>query len=572
MNHVRHTGAGLIGAPVLFAALSFFSAPGQSATWKPDPSLGNPAQHLRLYDIGRRYGDEHYDEAVGLTKNRRNPQKSSTHMLRESAYYAYGLLLTGDPEDRKRAERIIRLILSRQDLRSDKPTYGCLPPYYEDDWAGTAVIDPNYTQFVGSAIGEILDLDRKQNNVLSKDLRQQIETAFRLAVLATMRRDVDPGYTNISLLSAATAAQGDKLLGVPGARDFALSKLYWILTRAQPNTTFTEYLSPTYYGVDLHAAYLVRKFASSPEVATAANRMIDFLWQDIAGAYHAPTLQLAGPHSRSYGVDMTKYTAGLKYFLFLALDGKYPLVDVETDHDWDSGVLPLIADLPVELRPELRKTPPPWREVAVNFRADNSPRQFRQYRSGNFVLGSMSDQSLWQQQRNVVAYWPGATPDSSVRFFQDMSPLTFGNGYAHFVSVQSKAAVLVAMTGKDPIPAQGGLRLGFNHEAQAKPFAGGPPGSYAVDDAGVTAYIYPVTQANGAMSVRTEGEVTYLERPWASGDPVGNFHVLSYLVVFQLPGEAAPVVKNLSFAVADGKATMSAEANGTPLSLQVSRG
>jgi hypothetical protein len=572
MNHVRHTGAGLIGAPVLFVALSFFSTPGQSAPWKPDPSLGNPAQHQRLYDIGRRYGDEHFDEDVGLTKNRRNPQKSSTHMLRESVYYAYGLLLTGDAEDRKRAERIIGLILSKQDLRSNAPTYGSFPPIFEDDWAGTAVIDPNYTQFVGLTLGDILELNRKQRNVLPNDLNRRLEESFRLAVEATIRRDVDPGYTNIALMSAAVGAAGDKLLGVPGARDFALSKLYWILTRAQPGTTFREYLSPTYYGVDLDAAYTVRKYAASPKVAGAAKRMIDFLWKDIAASYHAPTLQLAGPHSRSYGVDMTKYAAGLKYFLFLALDGKYPLLDVETDHDWDSGGLTTIADLPVEVRPEFREPPVPWREVAVTRLPNGSTWGFRQYRSGNFILGSMSAQSLWQQQRNVVAYWPGATPDAPVRFFQDMSATSFGNGSVNFFSAQSKGAVLVVMTSKAPPPAQGGIRLGFNLDAQAKELPGSPPGSYAVENGGVTAYIYPVTQANGAMSVRSEKDVTYLERPWTSADPVGNFHVLSYLVVFQLPGEAAPVVKNLSFAVADGKATMSAEANGAPLSLQVSKG
>ena len=572
MNYFRCARARRVGTLVLWAALLLCSARGYSATWKPDPSLSNPSQHVRLYDVGRRYGDEHFDEAFGLTTGNRNPQKSSTHMMRESTYYAYALLLTGGLEDRKRAERIIGLVLSRQDIRSTQPTYGYFPPYFEDDWTGTAAIDANYTQFVGSGIGYILDLDRKQGNVLPQDLRLQMEKAFRLVVLATMRRDVDPAYTNIALLSAAVGAAGDKLLGIPGARDFALSKLHWILARAQPGTTLAEYLSPTYYGVDLQAAYEIRNFAASPEVTDAANRLIDFLWTDIAASYHAPTFQLAGPHSRSYGLDMTKYAAGLKYFLFLALNGKYPLLDVETDHDWDSGVLPIIADLPVEVRPEFRQTPLPWREVTVGFLRDNSPRQLRQYRAGNFVLGSMNDQSMWQQQRNLVAYWPGATPDSSMRFFQDMSPTTFDNGYAHWSSVQSKGAVLAAITGKDPMPAKGGLLLGFSLEAKTKNLVGGPPGSLTIEDAGVTAYIYSVTQANGTLSVRKADEATYLERPWASSDTVSKFHVLSYLVVFQLPGEATPDVKNISFSIADGKAKIAAVVNGISLSLMVSGG
>jgi hypothetical protein len=231
---------GLVGTASLL-----LPAARQSATWKPDPSLGSSVQHSRLYTIGRRYGDDHFDENIGLI--RRDPKKPRAHLIRESAYYAYGLLLTGDPEDRKRAERVIHLVLSKQDLRDDQPTRGAFLPYYEDEWSTVIDPDPNYCQFVGLTVGQILDLDRRQHTILPEDLRKQLEASFRMAVEATIRRDVDPGYTNIALLSAAVGAVGDRLLDIPGARDFAMSKLMWILARAQPGTSFTEYLSPTYY-------------------------------------------------------------------------------------------------------------------------------------------------------------------------------------------------------------------------------------------------------------------------------------------------------------------------------------
>ena len=323
--------------------------------------------------------------------------------------------------------------------------------------------------------------------------------------------------------------------------------------------------------MDLQSAYTVLKYAASPEIATAAERIIDFLWREIAGSYHAPTFQLAGPHSRSYGENMLEYAAGLKYFLFLALDGKYPLPDVETNHDWDCGVLTVIADLPASVRPEFREAPAAWREVCVEARANGTRRVFRQFRDGDLILGSVSDQFVWQQQRNVVAYWPVKTPTWHLGFCQDLSPQTFGNGYAHFYSVQLKGAVLAALTGKQPIPVKGGLRLGFNPGAQVQELTGAPPGSFVVHDGGVTAYIYPVTERDGGMTFQNGADMPAIERPWASADPAGNFQVLAYLLVFQIPGEAVPIVKDLSMRVTEKHATLSAEVNGTVLSLQVSK-
>ena len=554
---------GFVGAVALLCP-----AVGRPATWKPDPGLGDPSQHTRLYDIGRRYGDEHFDETRGLVE--KDPGRHRNYMLRESAYYAYGLLLTGDPEDRKRAEKIISLILTKQDLKKDRVTYGSFPSMYEDQWETMVNPDLNYGQFVGMTLGQIIDVDNHQNHVLSAELRKQLEASFRLAFEATIKRDVDPGYTNISFLSAAVGAAGEKLLGIPGGSDFAMSKLSWFLTRAQPGTTLREYLAPTYYGGDLTAAYLVKVYASSPELEKAADRTISALWTDIAASYHVPTLQLAGPHSRAYGENMLAYTAGLKYCLYLALDGKYPIADVEKDHNWDLGGLAVLAGLPVTVRPEFKTAPIPWRTVNV---AGGNGMALRQYRKGDFILGSINLQSLWQQQRSVVAYWPITTPSWNVGFCIDMSAQTFGNGYARFASVQEKGAVLAAVTGKLPVPQKGGLRFGFNEGAQAKELAGGPAGSWVIQDGGITTYIYPVTLAGAGMTSQVDPEknYVYVERTWSSADPAGKSNVLSYLLVFQLPGEPVPIVKEISMKVGRDDTTLSAVVNGTPLSLRVSR-
>ncbi len=98
----------------LYAAASISLVAG---TWNPDPSLGNVEAHRRLYDIGRAWGDARFDPAANLVNSKPPGPKAHDHPIRESAYYAYTLLATGDPGDRARAQPIIKNVIATQDTR-----------------------------------------------------------------------------------------------------------------------------------------------------------------------------------------------------------------------------------------------------------------------------------------------------------------------------------------------------------------------------------------------------------------------------------------------------------------------
>src|SRR4051812_19505437 len=90
----------------------------RAAEWQPDPSLTNPQLHRRLYDIGRRYAEANFDPDANLVGTpSKHPPNKKQHATRESAYYAYGLLLTGDPADRTRAHAILRQVVATQDTK-----------------------------------------------------------------------------------------------------------------------------------------------------------------------------------------------------------------------------------------------------------------------------------------------------------------------------------------------------------------------------------------------------------------------------------------------------------------------
>ena len=544
-------------------SMGWLVASATAADWKPDPSLNLQAVRLHLYQIGRAYCESHLNNGMVL---RDMNHTGYGHLVAHTAMFAEGLLMTRDPADRARAEAMLRLVLAKQDVRKDSPTYGSFPPTFEEDLATMVKPDPNFCQFTALALANVIQDDNDQNHVLSPDLRKDLETALGLAVGFTIREDVSPDYINISMISAAVGAAGAKLLNYPGANDFAMSKAGWILARAQPGTAFTEYLAPTYFGVDLESAYAIKRYASTPAVADAGDRLISAFWKDIAASYHAPTFQLAGPNARSYGDNMLEYAAGLKYWLALALDGKYPLNDTETDHAWDLAGLMGMAEIPFDPRPEFQEPTVPWREMPVM----NRPGMIlSQYREGDIIVGSVNQQSVWQQQRNVVSYFPVAQPAGTVGFCMDQSSMSFGNGYAHFYSTQVKRAVLVAYTGKMPTPAAGGLRLVFNEAAEGGAAGEGAAGSCEVHDGDYLIDIYSLTQGDGTLAFRKDEKRAYVERPWTAADHLGGDGVLAYLIYFRMPGEAAPAVKGITFAPGDQVLDLAAEVNDAPLALHV---
>jgi hypothetical protein len=554
----------LLGIACLGSALpvSAFAGP-----WTPDPALSNPDQHRLLYDIGRKYADANFDPDANLVgAQSHHPPNKKQHSTRESAYYAYGLLLTGDPADRDRAQAILRRVVTAQDNKSNGPTRGAYSWYFEEKPS-----DLNSAAFVGMVMADVIDLDRR-HPMLDADVRQAVEESGKHAVEAVMQRDVDPGYTNIALLSTALASAGQKLWQVPGSGAWAQGKLDAVMTLADDGE-FYEYRSPTYSAVDIYAAYMASKFAFSDAFATKANAAINHLWQQIAASYHAPSLQLGGPYCRAYGDNMLDYAAGLKYSIYLATDGGYPLPDTETDHDWDKAGLMSLCDLPITVRPEFKVPPVPWRVVTATGPTGSPPRQLSQYREGNFILGTVAFQDEYKQKRNLVADWRNdGPPPVGVQpgYCIDESNETVPGGYPgekiHFYSQQVKSAALVALVASSDIPGYPATQcLVFAPTAQVTMPA--DTGPVKIVDGTITAYLYPITSEKVTHETTKDVHSVKVTRSWASADNVGYLKALSYLVVFRPSDQPAPTVSDIALRSNAGVGTASVVVDGAKLSV-----
>jgi len=559
----------------------------------PDPTLANPDQHRRLYDIARHYCEVNFDADANLVGTPSpNPPNKRHHGTGATAAYAYGLLLTGDAADRDLAVKILPHVLASQDTNPASPTSGAFGWYIEDPKPG----DLNSAAFVGLTLAFILDLDR-QKPCLDPDLRGQVENAVRLAAQEVMRRNINQGYTNIALMSVALASAGEKMVAVPGAGAWAQAKLD-ALNALADDGEFAEYLSPTYTGVALEGAYAARKFASSPAFTASVDTTVNHLWKQVAAAYHAPTYQLGGPYCRAYGDNMLDYGSSLKYFLYLALDGDYPLADTDIAHDWAKPDGFFLATLPVSARPEFKQPPVSWRQwTAVGSPGSNDQagnglvRHLSQYRAGNFILGTVSTQDEWKQKRNLVAFWRNDGPpslnmsvgvcmDESNEAIQEAMP-GFAGEKVHFFCQQVKDAAIVGLVARGAYPSKAAATLVFNENVTMDGKAGIP---FRVQDGTVTAYLYPVT--NGSVQFGTQLHTlpmpngqdywqvrhipTRISRatwPWSNSDLVGSAHVISYLIVFRPTDQPAPNVSDLVLKEDAGGVSASASVDGAGLAL-----
>src|SRR2546423_2789659 len=321
----------------------------------------NDAIRKQLFALGMGWGRRFFDPEIGLVRFEHPPSThlsgGAAHLIRESAHIALGFLMLGDAAT---ASRMLERVLSKQNVDENSRFFGGFTVEYEQDWVTWKDHDLNWAQFLGNVLGYIVEFDRSAH-LLSPDLYGRVEQAFSRCVQGTLRRDVTQTYTNIALLSAAVAAQGDRLLRYPGSGEFATRKSRDVLQRIKIAGSFDEYLSPTYYGTNLDAVYALRQFSDGVRAATA-DELIELTWKDIEAAYHPATYQLGGPHSRAYGDNMLDYAASLKQYLFLALKGDYPLTPMEINHSHDNAFAIVRSQFEVGERPGLKWEKPRFRQ------------------------------------------------------------------------------------------------------------------------------------------------------------------------------------------------------------------
>jgi len=356
----------------------------------PLPSLSSNAQELLSASLV--WLDRKWDDSVSLLTYPPyaywpwGEVPKLVHLVRDTSFYALGLLLRGDQE---RAVQAIDAVLKNQLDAPDAPFHGTWLRYPEEPAPASDAVewrdyDPNWREFIGTPLAMILSHFEEQ---LPGGLVARIDAALRLACAGAIRRNVDAGYTNIALMTAF-------LLDFAGTR---LGEPDWVATgerlagkiRAlfEQHGTFEEYNSPTYYGVDIYALALWRSYAPSAILRAWGIEMENALWRDLAQYYHAGMRNMAGPFDRAYGLDMRRYGAGVGLWIWLGVGralAPYPDTTKPFGHAHDIGLGPMAALLGANI-PE---------DVLPHFSAFTGPRQITRRITGKRIATAWLDERL----------------------------------------------------------------------------------------------------------------------------------------------------------------------------------
>jgi len=143
---------------------------------------------------------------------------------------------------------------------------------------------------------------------MAADVREKLSNVLAEAI-APDGGDRQPcfqfhGYNdNMPAKAAMGLILGGELLGDDSAVAHGVANLRGLRAMLVRRGTVSEYNSPTYSAVTLHALAEIAEHARSEEAREIGQRSEERLWIDLAARFHPEMGVLAGPYSRMYTVD-----------------------------------------------------------------------------------------------------------------------------------------------------------------------------------------------------------------------------------------------------------------------------
>jgi hypothetical protein len=326
-----------------YLSILVFAAAVTPAAAQPSP-LGARGRDVLMQTM--QVMDRCYDDRIALIRPLARYRANGIdypprHSVRESSWYAVGLLLRDQAGDRDRAVRVLNAVAGQQMDEPEEQWHGTFYRSAEEPRPGTSArqwadYDPNWREFIGTTF-EIILLNYSDR--LPKELISRLEHSIQMAVEGEIHEGrLKPSYTNIALLYGA-------LISFAGERfhraDWNQRATEWtdaVYRGFKEYGAFPEFNSPTYCGPDLFALALWRVHGSTGRIRDAGSEMEAGLWRIIASLYHAGLKNISGPYDRSYGMDMRHYVSLTGLWLRTVLDPEIapvPAIGYDVEHGND---------------------------------------------------------------------------------------------------------------------------------------------------------------------------------------------------------------------------------------------
>ncbi len=250
--------------------------------------------------------EEQMPKATGLRLDENTATRGITRL-------ACALLYRNETGDVENAVKIIRWIFTLQNLDETSQNFAV--------WRGSSKQTGNYDQNMREFIGtDLISIYHKYRQKLPDEVRKDLEACLIRTVKGAIKRNVNPDYNNISIMSSFMMEYVGTAFNIPVYKNAGIEKARAIFTNFLKYNTLCEYNSPTYYGVDFVGLALWRELSFSQEMKDMSKVLEKELWLDVATFYNANLQNICGPYLRAYGIDMKKTHAIVGTWIAVALD------------------------------------------------------------------------------------------------------------------------------------------------------------------------------------------------------------------------------------------------------------
>ncbi len=415
--------------PTVCSAAKLFSSPQQKAGFlkalsKQDARY-DPAEKM----IRRPFSSPGYHTTL---------KGGYVHPPRDSLNYAVALLDSGEPARVKRAQDILRKVISLQDQDPNSRTYGIWSWFMEEPLEKMSPPDWNWADFCGT---QLLQVAHGHMNRLPDELQQQVKDSIIHAAYSIKRRNVGPGYTNIAIMGTYVTLTAGELFGVDELTDYGKKRLKRFYDYTFEQGSFREYNSPTYTVVAIKELSRMLRHVKDPASQKLLRKLNHFAWYHLARHFHPPSRQWSAPHSRCYATLLRDSTLAFiqratnNRVIFLPESEIFESLDAHRiDAECSDELFHYFTDLPnPRLEVETFTRNPPDKHDIIG----------TTYLHPDYTLGSVNIGDLWNQRRPLLAYWKTDTGPLAMRLRCLHDDYDYSS--ASILTVQDKSDVLGAV-------------------------------------------------------------------------------------------------------------------------------
>jgi len=332
--------------------------------------------------------------------------------LRSKTRVAQALLFRNAIGDKEKAITILQWILKNQYQDENAKLYGIWKTSVENDR-----FDQNWREFIGCDLIIIL---QKFKHLLPQALVKDIETGLIHAAKGAFKRNVGADYTNISIMSAFLMEYVGTAFGMETLKNAGITKAKEVFNLYQSHKTFSEYNSPTYYGVTLIGLALWREFTFSKEIQTMSKSLEKELWHEIAISYNSNLKNMPGPYFRGYGMVMSKYFAITGIWIALALNDEKlaPLASAKGPKYGEMSNLPTILNVGLSIPKNDLKTLQTFSkpgfitvDVPNTYKGDSIKKVSKLINKDWMMGGLWGNKRVWEQLKIGTIHWKATHSD-----------------------------------------------------------------------------------------------------------------------------------------------------------------